>query len=269
MNNKLTKLFIFFSTFILSCQEGSIKESGNFSSRDYILAENTFNDISEIVRIAFFENGEYKGCPEYINQNLDTTNTDTLIIDFGDGIPDECIYYGKEIKGKIIVIYNGKYLNYLTQMTISFDELHINNNRVQGLMKTKNNGENEDGNTTFTIEIIEASINGDGKIDFESYIEKTWVAGRNTITNLIDDIYLINGYSSGNSRNGENFSANIIEDLYMEIECKTQNQCIITSGVVEIIPEGYSNRTINYGDSTCDCNYSITLNGDNQPIVVN
>ena len=62
---------------------------------------------------------------------------------------------------------------------------------------------------------------------------------------------------------------NITEDLYVDLSCLSKNTCMITSGQTELIPEGYSTRIINYGDSTCDCNYSVILNGNEYFIVSN
>ena len=54
-----------------------------------------------------------------------------------------------------------------------------------------------------------------------------------------------------------------------DLSCLSSNSCIITSGEAELIPNGFSTRIINYGDSICDCNYSVTLNGTEYFVVVN
>ena len=41
------------------------------------------------------------------------------------------------------------------------------------------------------------------------------------------------------------------------------------SGKAKISPNGYADRIINYGDSICDCNFDVTINGTTYPIVVN
>ena len=72
---------------------------------------------------------------------------------------------------------------------------------------------------------------------------------------------------NGNSSNGQNFNVNITQKLYVDLSCLFENTCAITSGEVELNPNGYSKRIINYGDSICDCNYSVTLN-DNEYLLV-
>ena len=97
---KTHKLFlrtILLSFFILiSCQEDKIIETGTVTSQDYIFAENLFNDVGRIVEDAFYDNGESKTCPSYTLMNADTSDMDTIVVDFGDGIPDDCLSYGKE-----------------------------------------------------------------------------------------------------------------------------------------------------------------------------
>ena len=58
----------------------------------------------------------------------------------------------------------------------------------------------------------------------------------------------------------------IIEALNVDLSCPN---CVIKSGKAKITPNGYADRIINYGDSLCDCNFDITINGTTYPIVVN
>ena len=39
----------------------------------------------------FIDNGESKSCPSYTLMNSDTSDLDTIIVDFGDGYPDDCL----------------------------------------------------------------------------------------------------------------------------------------------------------------------------------
>ena len=41
------------------------------------------------------------------------------------------------------------------------------------------------------------------------------------------------------------------------------------SGKAKISPNSYTDRIINYGDSICDCNYTVTLNGTDYFVVSN
>ena len=253
----------------ISCQEDQITESGTLSSEDYLFAENIFNDVGRIVEDAFINNGEAKSCPDYIVMNADSTNKDTIIVDFGNGNPDNCLSYGNERKGKIIIIYTGKYKDSLSVIHTTFDNYYVNNNRIQGERVLTNKGRNEDGNFTFSIDIIDASIKRNGTINWESNQNIEYLEGYNTFINPFDDKYIIDGSGSGNSINGQDFIFTITNNLYIDLSCLSNNTCVITSGEVKLTPAGYSERYINYGDNLCDCNISITLNGEEHFVVIN
>ena len=59
---------------------------------------------------------------------------------------------------------------------------------------------------------------------------------------------------------------NITEALNVDLSCLPS--CVITSGTAKVSPNGYVDRIINYGDSICDCNFDVTINGITYPIVV-
>ena len=98
---------------------------------------------------------------------------------------------------------------------------------------------------------------------------RVWETGYNTPLNPNDDSYSVSGLTKGNSSFGQAFETNIIEDLLLDFNCLSEERCLITSGNVELNLVGFSPRNINYGDSTCDCNYNINLDGEKYFIVVN
>ena len=114
-----------------------------------------------------------------------------------------------------------------------------------------------------------ANSNISGTINFNSSRTREWISGYNTFGNPFDDKYLVRGTAFGNSTNGKDFEVIITEDLYIDLSCLTTNNCVITSGKAELTPLGYSKRSINYGDSICDCNAIITMNEDNYPVIIN
>ena len=237
------------------------------ASRDHLIAEAIFNDIERVVEDGFIDNGESKSCPTYTLKKLNTTDQDTMIIDFGDGMPD-CLSYGNLKRGEIIVIYTGKYRDSLAVMTTTFNNYYVNNNLVQGKRIVTNQGRNNNGNMWFTIEVNDASINtSNGTINWESLREREWVGGITTFFNIFDDSYSITGSANGNGVNGNSFTMTITEPLQVDLGCLPS--CIIKSGNAKISPTGYADRIINYGDSICDCNIDVTINGTTYPIVIN
>ena len=47
--------------------------------------EAIFNDVERVVEDGFLHEGEGKNCPTYIIENINSTDKDTMIINFGNG----------------------------------------------------------------------------------------------------------------------------------------------------------------------------------------
>lgn len=265
MKNTLLALSILAILFY-SCEQ--IEKESTQATRDHLLVEQIFNDVGRIVEDGFIDNAISKNCPSYTLINTNATDQDTMIIDYGNGIPDDCISYGNKKRGKIIVTYTGKYRDSLSVMTATFDDYHINNNLVQGERIVTNQGRNSSGKMWFIIEVNNASINTlNGAINWESERVREWISGNATYGVIEDDQYKITGTASGNAANGNSFIMSITEPLHVDLGCLPS--CVIKSGKAKITPNGYPDRIINYGDSLCDCNFNVTINGSTYPIVVN
>ena len=258
------------SILLYSCRDEDVINPNDLestqASKDHITAEKIFNDIGRVVEDGFIDNGEDKNCPDYNLNNSNITDPDTMTIDFGNGNPS-CLSYGNLKKGKIIVIYTGRYRDSLSIITTTFDNYYVNNNLIQGERVVTNQGKNSNGNLWFTIEVNNASINtSNGTINWEASRTREWISGITTY-NISDDSYRISGNASGNSVNGNNFTMTITEPLTIDLGCLPS--CIIKSGEAKISPSGYSERTINYGESICDCNIDIIIDGTTYPVVIN
>jgi hypothetical protein len=134
-------------------------------------------------------------------------------------------------------------------------------------------GRNIDGYMVFDIE-VDANITTEiGRIDWITNRTKFWVDGRHTTQYPFDDIYKVVGSSSGNGLNNRDFTVNITDSLEVNLSCLlptiTHNKrCVIVSGKVRITPDGYSAREIDYGMGGCNCDFSVTINGDTYLLVV-
>ena len=252
-----------------SCKEGDVittpELTSTQASQDNLTAESIFNDIGRIIEEGLINNGQNKGCPSYNLMNSNNSDIDTLIIDFGSG---ECPpNYGKIRTGKIIVTYTGKYNDSASVTTSTFDNYYVNNNLVEGERIITNNGRNINGNLWFTIDINNASITTpiNGTINWQSNRNREWIEGEETQFYILDDKYRVTGTSNGNGMNGNNFIIEISDALDVDLSCLPS--CIIKSGTAIVSPEGYPERLIDYGDSLCDCNIDIIINGSTYPIL--
>jgi len=239
--------------------------SSTQATQDHLFAEQVFNDVGRIVTEGFLESGVNKSCASYNLINDNTLDIDTLIINFGT---TNCLHNGKLRKGKIVITYTERYHDSLAVITTTFDNYYVNNNLIQGERVVTNQGRNQDGNMWFTIAVNNASIvTNNGIINWSSRRTREWVSGRATYGNITDDRYKITGSANGIGVNNNSFNMEITDTLNIDLGC--WSSCVIKSGTAKISPNGYADRIINYGDSLCDCNFDITINGTNYPIVVN
>ena len=260
--------FIILSILLYGCQEEDVINPNNLEStqacQDHLTAENIFNDVGRIVEEGLQDNGQGKSCPNYQLMNINTSDIDTLIIDFGNV---NCFHNGKLRRGKITVTYTSKYHDPYAVITSTFENYYLNNVLLQGERVVINQGINEKENMWFTIDINNASITtSSGTINWNSNKVKEWVSGENTYLDISDDQYKITGTATGNGVNGNDFTMTIVDTLNLDLGCLPS--CVIKSGSAKISPNGYSDRIINYGDSLCNCNVDIRMNETTYPIVI-
>ena len=270
-NNGILIVSILIISF-MSCKDENVIHSVNQqnlqSSHDYVLFEKTLFDIEREIEHALIATGTTKNLPLYISLNTDSTDQDTLIINFGE---ENYLHLGHLKRGEIISIYNNFIYNSDAQISTTFNNFYINNNLIQGKMQLTNNGFNQNGFSEFSLTIDSMSMfTNNGSIDMLSgnYI-KEMVSGNNTQYQYLDNIYKVTGNALGNSSNNNNFSVEISDSLNMNLSCFESSSCIVTGGASKLIPDGYEERIINYGDNTCDCDVNAIIREDVHPIIIN
>lgn len=256
----------------MSCKDENVIHSVNQqnlqSSHDYLLFEKTLFDIEREIEHALIATGTTKNLPMYISLNADSTDQDTLIINFGE---ENYLHLGHLKRGEIISIYNKFIYNSNSQITTTFNNFYINNNLIQGKMFLENNGSNQNGFPEFSLTVDSMSMyTNNGSIDISNgnYI-KQLVSGYNTQYQYLDNIYKLTGNAQGNSSNNNNFSLEISDSLNMNLSCFESSSCIITEGTSRLIPDGYEERIINYGNNSCDCDINAVIGEDIHPIIIN
>jgi hypothetical protein len=73
----------------------------------------------------------------------------------------------------------------------------------------------------------------------------------------------INGSISGTSRQANNFTATITDDLLFKTGCLGLTRQIPVAGKLTITTSG-STANVNYGDGTCDKSYTVTVEGESE-----
>lgn len=256
----------------MSCKDENVIHSVNQqnlqSSHDYLLFEKTLFDIQREIEHALIATGTTKNLPMYTSLNADSTDHDTLIINFGE---ENFLHLGHLKRGEIILIYNKFIYNTGAQITTTFNNFYINNNLIQGKIHLENNGFNQNGFPEFSLTVDSMSMyTNNGSIDISNgnYI-KQLVSGYNTQYQYLDNIYKLTGNAQGNSSNNNNFSLEISDSLNMNLSCFESSSCIITEGTSKLIPDGYEERIINYGNNSCDCDINAVIGEDIHPIIIN
>lgn len=98
--------------------------------------------------------------------------------------------------------------------------------------------------------------NGTWNIDWSCNKTLKQIAGYSTSSDDTDDAFQITGTTSGKNREGRNFTTNITTPIVKKSNCP-----YISSGVLELTPEGLATRTVDFGNGTCDDDATFTVNG--------
>ena len=107
-----------------------------------------------------------------------------------------------------------------------------------------------------TCEVVNGHCtNGTWNIDYAGTKTLTQTGGQNTDFES-DDVYEITGNSSGVNREGRAFTTNITNPLVKKSNCK-----YISSGSLDLTPDGFKTRTVDFGSGTCDDDATYTVNG--------
>lgn len=220
-------------------QESGIKRTtascGTWSILGAISGTNTPNVASDTVVNAsgFYQNGPV-----------------TFQIDYGTG----CLSNdGLSFKTGIIKIKAEKRWSMFGRpVTIDLQNYKINSVTYSGqIINTRVDS------VTLTTQVINGHCtNGTWNIDYAGTKTIKQIGGFSTKTDESDDIISITGSSSGKNRDGRAFTTSITNALIKKSSCKW-----ITSGSLDLTPDGLKTRTVDFGSGTCDDDATFSVNG--------
>lgn len=260
MKNTFALLTIAIAVLLVSCRkERRERETLDSSiSSDNNTAENLFSDMFKVVDDVSSNTSGIRedliGCIDTII--VDTvSNPKTILIDFGT---NDCEGNdGRIRKGKLHVTYTGRYRETGTVITITPENYTVNGNLVEGFKRIENLGLNSNNQLHYAISVngtVTAPSNA-WSISWTANRIRTWVEGQLTPT-WKDDVYEITGSGSGVNRNGIPYTMTITQALRAKISCPW-----LVSGSITIQPQDYETRYIDFGDGSCDNNFTLTVNG--------
>jgi hypothetical protein len=265
----------FSGMFFSSCEKSRLNKQ-TITAEDNQTAQNMYDDVYKNVNeVAVKEEGVNKmgnidytfgaNCAAVSLTPSDSTFPKTLTIDFGSSNcqGDD----GKNRRGKIIAVLTGRYKDTGTKITVTLDNYHVNDYKVEGTKVITNQG-----NNTFSIVVSGAKItspDGTQQVSWESTRTRKWIAGYNTnvsfnptdpcylkVSCILDDVYEVTGEASGVNRDGRNFTAAITTALRVQF-CGWIPE--ITQGVIEITPEDLKTRKIDFGNGACDNEATVEI----------
>ena len=166
----------------------------------------------------------------------------------------EC-FLGNNKRGKIHVSLSDWWRNEGSFREITFEDLYVNDNKMEGIKTTLNTGINENGNLSFTRNITDAKLTYPDGTDItwacEKYSEQ--VGGAETFL-FADDVWSVTGTGAGINLDGNSYTMAITTALVYN------NGCFYpVSGIMEISTEGEDVKIINYGDGECDNVVTVTI----------
>ncbi|MGE0021256.1 MAG: hypothetical protein AB7S72_16400 [Draconibacterium sp.] len=230
------------------------------TTADYLALFNAF-DLTEEEEITngdedALKSAEVSGCLTVIVHENETGEfwPRSWTLDYGT---ENCeTILGNTRRGKINISLSDYWRNEGSFRQITFEDYYFNDNKLEGTKTVANNGENENGNLTFTKKVVNGKLtNTDGTfISWECEKLSEMIAGQETLL-YADDVWSVTGSGNGVNIDGNTYSFKIVNPLIY------QNGCFYpVSGSVEITT-GTSVQVIDYGDGTCDNSATSIVDG--------
>ncbi len=196
------------------------------------------------------------GCPAVIIEHPeDTTYPKVITYDYGtENCEDR---HGILKRGKVIVTKTGPHWEAGSERTVVFEDFYVNDNSIVGSRTFQNEGQNEDGNWYFSVN-IDVTVETTEEITWTHQVSRirTLIAGADTPRYPWDDQFLITGTSSGSSSLGYSVTREITTPVLKKKDCRFP-----VSGMVEIVrtKDGVSAKAwLDYGEGECDYKATVT-----------
>ncbi|TXB64225.1 hypothetical protein FRY74_10555 [Vicingus serpentipes] len=280
---KFLSVISFLLVLAFSCKKDEKVDNQTNSALDNSIAQNLFQDIKKVVEEAANDEGasninkktgySFGNCAS-VSVTPAWSDTATwpkvMTIDFG---ATNCVdNYGTNRRGKLIITLSDRYKNIGSVLSVVPENYHVNNYMVEGNKTLTNNGRNAANNLNWTVQVTNGKITyPDGRIStWQATRNNEWITGESTtlfsdgVSGICDDEYLVTGSSNGINTNGLAYTTNITSPLKAKVCCRW-----ITSGNIEIYPQGLITRSIDFGIGNCDALATISIGGNSFLIPLN
>ena len=264
-------LFFLFLLILAGCQKDttttttvSVPGDQNTSEGSIVISDQTFEGLNGIVNSSFTSLGLKSGtlgtCPTITG----VTTALPIVITFDWGTGCASAEDGITRSGKVSVSLTG-FMNVPNSVaTFTFTDFVSNGNKITGVHRITYVGLNSGNSWPRYTVFTEAKIVFPDNKSMNYRAEYTRLQSEGSATAVLtDDVWRIEGTSSGTTREGVAWTANYPSALVKKNSCKW-----FSSGSVLITPTGGVPRTINFGDGTCDNKATLTIGTTTTDIVL-
>ena len=182
--------------------------------------------------------------------------TKTITVDFGEGCEGP---HGRVRSGKIIITYTARLYQPGASRTVRLDGYMVDSINIEGTRTITNTMTSRDDFVSMSYSLAGGKINWpDGSTATrEVNRSKTWIRGANPLK----DEYQIEGSVSGTTREGDDYSIEILEPMVYKRICHRNGVFIAVDGLKEVQRPGKETVSIDYGNGECD-NLITISNGE-------
>lgn len=203
---KLIAIFFIIGVISFSCIE---KDSASLTNDDYVTtSDNVYSerlifDIFNIVNKGISTTKSEQSCPDY-----EWTNKE-LRVSYLDGCTETD---GNEISGTIIANFSVDFdysWSLGDNVAITFENYTVNGSKITGTINITCTSA-EPLTFRFTSDDMLITSSNSNTISWKTTMDYTMLSGLSTVDNFSDDIWQIDGTSSGVGANGKNFTREAI-----------------------------------------------------------
>ncbi len=261
---KLTCLYSVLIVLILAgCQKDTtttttpLPGDKNTSEGSIVIGDKTFDGLNGLVFGQISTSGLKSGvlgtCPS-VTATLNASFPVAITFDWGTGCTSADD--GITRSGKITASVSGMMNMASSVITFTFTDFVSEGNKISGVHKITYMGLNTGNNWPRYAVFTEAKIEFPDKkfITYRAEYVRLQSEGSATPLIIADDVWRIEGNSSGITREGVAWTASYPSAVVKKASCKW-----FSSGSVLVTPQGELPRTINFGDGTCDNKATLTI----------
>jgi len=229
----------------------------NTSEGSIVIGDKTFDGLNGLVfgqiSTSGLKTGTLGTCPS-VAATLNASLPVSITFNWGSGCTSADD--GITRSGKITAAVSGMMNMASSVITFTFTDFVSEGNKISGVHRITYMGLNAVNNWPRYSIFTEAKIEFPDKkfINYRAEYVRLHSEGSATPLIIADDVWRIEGNSSGTTREGIAWTASYPSAVVKKASCKW-----FSSGSVLVTPAGEPGRTINFGDGACDNKATLTI----------